>query len=125
MELVEGYTPIGGEVYSILRADYEVRGAFDEINVPSLPVGLHWRYDHVDRGNFKTVDLSVVERLASDHNGDGVVNAADYTVWQDSFGSTTALAADGNCPYALGATVFGREDAARIALNVLLYSISY
>ncbi|MEM1062099.1 MAG: aldehyde dehydrogenase family protein, partial [Planctomycetota bacterium] len=24
-----------------------------------------------------------------------------------------ALAADGNCPYALGATVFGREDAAR------------
>ena len=31
-----------------------------------------------------------------DFNGDGVVDAADYTVWRDSLGSTTNLAADGN-----------------------------
>jgi hypothetical protein len=31
-----------------------------------------------------------------DYNHDGIVNAADYTVWRDSLGSATNLAADGN-----------------------------
>lgn len=31
-----------------------------------------------------------------DYNGDGVVDAADYTVWRDTRTSTTELAADGN-----------------------------
>ncbi len=39
-------------------------------------------------------DLRV--RVAGDYNGDGVVDAADYTVWQDTKGSTTDLRADGN-----------------------------
>ncbi|MEM9916023.1 MAG: hypothetical protein AAF911_13795 [Planctomycetota bacterium] len=34
--------------------------------------------------------------LAGDYNGNGSVDAADYTIWADSFGSTIALAADGN-----------------------------
>ena len=34
--------------------------------------------------------------LAGDYNGDGVVDAADYTVWRDTLGSVTNLAADGN-----------------------------
>jgi len=34
--------------------------------------------------------------LAGDYNGNGTVDAADYTVWQDSFGSRTRLDADGN-----------------------------
>lgn len=38
----------------------------------------------------------VVASLAGDYNGDGVVDAADYTVYQDSFGSTVDLAADGD-----------------------------
>jgi hypothetical protein len=33
---------------------------------------------------------------AGDFNGDGVVDAADYTRWRDTLGSTTSLAADGN-----------------------------
>ncbi|TWT99441.1 Matrixin [Botrimarina colliarenosi] len=34
--------------------------------------------------------------LVGDYNGDELVNAADYTVWRDSLGSTTELAADGD-----------------------------
>ena len=35
--------------------------------------------------------------LPGDYNHDGIVDAADYTVWRDEFGSTgTGLAADGN-----------------------------
>jgi len=44
--------------------------------------------DLIDMGNL----------LAGDYNGNGVVDAADYTVWQDSFGDMVAegTAADGN-----------------------------
>ncbi len=34
--------------------------------------------------------------LAGDYNGDGLVDAADYSVWRDTLGSTTNLAADGD-----------------------------
>ncbi|MCA9188194.1 MAG: hypothetical protein R3E01_27715 [Pirellulaceae bacterium] len=34
--------------------------------------------------------------LAGDYNDDGHVDAADFTVWKDSFGSRSNLAADGN-----------------------------
>ena len=43
------------------------------------------------------VSLAVaVPVLMGDYNFDGTVNASDYNVWRDSFGSTTELDADGN-----------------------------
>ncbi|MEM9754206.1 MAG: hypothetical protein AAF916_12610, partial [Planctomycetota bacterium] len=36
------------------------------------------------------------ERRVGDYNGDGSVDAGDYTVWRDTLGSTTDLAADGD-----------------------------
>ena len=47
-------------------------------------------------------DVSIVTlvlasaQLAGDYNGDGVVDAADYTVWRDTLDSATDLRADGN-----------------------------
>lgn len=40
--------------------------------------------------------VSFEPSLQGDYNGDGVVDAADYTVWRDAYGSTTQLAADGD-----------------------------
>lgn len=52
--------------------------------------------------------------MAGDFNGDGTVDAADYTVWRDSHGSTTQLAADadgdgvvGDPDYSFWASNFG------------------
>ncbi|MBB6429296.1 PEP-CTERM sorting domain-containing protein [Algisphaera agarilytica] len=46
--------------------------------------------------SLEKVYLTNTLSLLGDYNGNGVVDAADYTVWQDSFGSTTQLDADGN-----------------------------
>src|SRR5262249_42190168 len=46
----------------------------------------------VDPGRF----VSLAPLLLGDYNGDGTVDASDYTVWRNSLGSTANLAADGN-----------------------------
>jgi GH35 family endo-1,4-beta-xylanase len=59
----------------------------------------------------KSYPLSLVKGTSSysltlptgDYNGDGKVDAADYTVWRDSIGSTTDLRADGDGNGAIGA----------------------
>lgn len=43
------------------------------------------------------LDTLVIEPLAGDYNADGTVDAADYTVWRDTFGQANGvLSADGN-----------------------------
>lgn len=41
-------------------------------------------------------NIDFIDPIDGDYNGDGVVDAADYTVWRDTLGSTTDLRADGN-----------------------------
>lgn len=58
---------------------------------------------------------------AGDYNRDGVVDAADYTVWRDTLGSTTDLRADGSS--ARGSA--GRIDASDYGVWKLNFGVVY
>ncbi|TWT36482.1 hypothetical protein KOR34_13880 [Posidoniimonas corsicana] len=68
-------------------------GFFDELTLPQLSAGLVW-----DAAELLTLGmLEVAVGLPGDFNADGVVDAADYTVWRDTLGAVGAgLAADAN-----------------------------
>ena len=71
-------------------------GVFDTLaeELPSLAGNLAWEINY---GATNVVLAIVSAGLTGDYNQNGVVDAADYTVWRDSLGQTgTALAADGN-----------------------------
>jgi hypothetical protein len=89
VSLIDGFGPTLGMSFDIL--DFvSLTGTFDTLMLPALSDGLAWDISQL----YVTGVLSV--GLLGDFNNDGVVDAADYTVWQDTLGSTTALAADGD-----------------------------
>jgi hypothetical protein len=69
-----------------------VQGVFAAMTLPELDSGLMWSTDRL----FSEGVLLVT--LAGDYNGDGAVDAADYTVWRDAEGTavTAYTGADGD-----------------------------
>jgi hypothetical protein len=82
------YEPALGDTF-LLMASQNGFGEelFDDFDLPQLTAGLGWMLST----NAMTLSLSVVEAaaLAGDYNNDGIVNAADYTVWRDNLGGTS------------------------------------
>src|SRR5262249_37648130 len=68
-------------------------GTFNSLVLPSLAAGLTWNTSALYTSGVLSVDAAGVP---GDYNGNGIVDAGDYTVWRDTLGSTTNLAADGN-----------------------------
>ena len=77
------------------------------------------------------IDIGAVESqpvgfLPGDYNANGTVDAADYTMWRDTLGSTTDLRADGNgdgvvntLDYTLWKDNFGQTRRHRVPAEVL------
>lgn len=80
-----------GESVPLLSATGGFVGAFDSVTGPSQP-GTAWVWETIG----DTLFMSAVESSQGDYNVDGQVDAADYTLWRDTLGSTSLLDADGN-----------------------------
>jgi hypothetical protein len=87
----------------------ELMGQWDtDITLPVGPDGtidfrgFYGNYEVTIDGQAFDLDLTKGDSLYSllvapgDYNGDGSVDAVDYTIWRDTFGSTEDLRADGN-----------------------------
>ncbi|MEM8494104.1 MAG: hypothetical protein AAF663_01800 [Planctomycetota bacterium] len=83
VSLTEGYTPAVDDSFDILTATDGITGAFSVEQLPELNNGLF--FDIVYGAD--VVQL-VVAGVEGDYNRDGMVNAADYTVWRDNLGAT-------------------------------------
>jgi len=87
------YVPKLGDRFAIMAVQGGADGTFDAIESPPLAAGLDWALNPGD----VTVFLDVVAALPGDYNFNGIVDAADYTVWRNSLGQAgNGLMADGN-----------------------------
>ncbi|MDA0657644.1 MAG: hypothetical protein O2931_03140 [Planctomycetota bacterium] len=88
VSLAGGFQPQVGHRFELIQAN--LFGAFDSLVLPQLAAGLDWFIDS------SATRLAIQVVPAGDYNANGLVDAADFSIWRDSLGSTTQLAADGN-----------------------------
>lgn len=91
---LDGYSPASGDSYTLLQTGNPsgVNGQFKAVDLSLAPLteGLSWEIAY----NPDSVTLSVTgvaAGLDGDYNGNGILDAADYTVWRDALGGTTLL----------------------------------
>jgi hypothetical protein len=92
LSLINGFQPAAGQSFDLLDFDAaSLSGAFSAISLPTLASGLMWNASQLTTSGLVSV------ALAGDYNNDGLVNAADYTVYRDTLNTSgVALAADGS-----------------------------
>ncbi|MEN1680717.1 MAG: hypothetical protein AAGJ46_14095 [Planctomycetota bacterium] len=83
--------PTPGASWRLIAAAGGLGGQFDSVALP-WAAGVSWQLDYEPDG----VRLTALAAAVGDYNSDGVVDAADYTVWRDTLGSGLALNADGD-----------------------------
>ncbi len=67
-----------GDQFDVLQFG-ALSGIFESLNLPALGPGLLWDNSQLLTNGI----LSVIAGLQGDFNGDGLVDASDYTVWRD------------------------------------------
>ncbi len=106
VSLVGPFVPAVGNVFELLTYE-NFGGAFSAIN---LPQGYVWDIDYTTAGVLlEATGLG----LTGDFNQNGIVDAADYTVWRDGYGVTYD-----DTDYVLWASNFGATLFASTAASV-------
>ncbi|MEX2317000.1 MAG: aspartyl protease family protein [Pirellulales bacterium] len=90
------YAPNVGDEFAVIVAE-NVNGEFGHLAAPP---------NYNLRAEYEEDRVRVVVGIQGDYNDDGTVNAADYTVWRNSLGSTTNTDADGDGSGTIGAGDF-------------------
>lgn len=98
VSLEGSYDSLVGQSFELITAGGGIVGAFDSIQLPLLPNNLEVGVLYSPTSVMMEIRIDTTStQLAGDYNGDGRVNAADYSVWRNSLGqSGSGLAADGN-----------------------------
>jgi hypothetical protein len=77
--LINGFVPDAGQTFNVFDWSGHTSAVLASMNLPVLTAGLVW-----DTSQFYSSGLlSVALGLSGDFNKNGVVDAADYTVWRD------------------------------------------
>jgi T5SS/PEP-CTERM-associated repeat protein len=92
LSLEGGFSSLVGQTLILITAG-NVVGAFDSILLPPVPNDLEVGLIYTSTGLSMQIS-SIPDGIPGDYNDDGIVNAADYTVWRDHLGSATALPND-------------------------------
>ncbi len=79
------FVPQVGDAFTIVEAQ-SLTGAFSNLNLPTLPIGLAWHMVYTDQ----SVTLVVEAALSGDLNHDGTVDTADYVAWRKTDNSPAA-----------------------------------
>ena len=96
--LISGFSPAAGESFDLMDWG-TITGKFGGLLLPTLDEDLMWNYSRL------YTDGVLGITIAGDYNGNGIVDAADYTVWRDTLGQTgTGLAADGESDQVINGT---------------------
>ena len=93
IELTGEFEPDAGNVFDILDFG-TLSGSFAAVNLPVLDGGLAWDTSQLLLDGSLCAGSCVVQ-TSGDYNGDDVVDAADYTLWQDNLGGNS-LVLNGN-----------------------------
>ncbi|MEM6852876.1 MAG: PEP-CTERM sorting domain-containing protein [Planctomycetota bacterium] len=93
VDLDPGGADLGvGESLVLLQSTAPITGTFENEIITS-PADVIYEVSYTANSVLLT---AISTLLAGDYNGNGEVDAADYTVWADNFGSMIDLDADGN-----------------------------
>jgi hypothetical protein len=80
------FAPQLGDQFAFLASTGGASGAFADVDLPELAAGLDWELATDGMATYLTVIEEAVVGLSGDFNSDGIVDAADYTVWRDHLG---------------------------------------
>jgi T5SS/PEP-CTERM-associated repeat protein len=84
------FDPQLGHTFDFLSASATIVGEFSAADLPMLAAGRMWQI------RYSTNQVTLAVTLAGDYNDNGIVDAADFTVWRDLLGATFDPRADGD-----------------------------